>query len=241
MDGFPRRRTEAALAAIAVAADADLHFTDEDGNTALHLAAYCGSDAAISQILQCFPIESSASSVNETNKKGETAMTLAIKRRGFHNSMLLLNGAGGVLSPARLEPLKRFCVQYGYLRTAEILSNLNTSSEGLQLDLSMKPEYILFQWESAKRRGTPQPARTWLHVALAKCLIEIVSELVTPESLGDFEIPWQWFIDYCFPPKPDHPEVKKYITLATLVLDARPSLLAGRDPTTGNTTLIWSV
>jgi hypothetical protein len=176
MDGFPRRRTETAFAAIAAATDADLPFTDEDGNTALHLAAYCGSDAGISRIIQRFPIESSASYVNETNKKGETAMTLAIKRRGCHDSMLLLNDAGCVLSPTRLEPLKRFCVQYGCLRTAEILSNLNTSSEGLQLDLSMKPEYVLFQWESAKRRGTPRPARTWLHVALAKCLIEIVSE-----------------------------------------------------------------
>jgi ankyrin repeat protein/uncharacterized protein YegL len=241
MDGYPRRRTEAALTAVGAATDEDLHFADNDGNTALHLAAYCGSPAAIEAILARFPIDGAASYVNTANKKGETAITLAIKRRGFHESMLLLNAAGAVLAATRVEPLKRFCVQQRFVRTADILSNLNTSSGGMQLDLSMNAEYVVFQWESAKRRGTPRPARTWLQVALAKALVDIVAELVAPDSLGDFEIPWQWFIDYCFPPKPDHPEVEKYIALATLVLDAQPALLAGRDPASGDTTLILSV
>ena len=76
---------------------------------------------------------------------------------------------------------------------------------------------------------------------LAKGLVDIVEILLKKEHMNDFIIPWKWFIGYCFPPKPDHPDVDKYVKLASMVLKVQPSLINERDPETGNTTLICSV
>ena len=244
MNAFPHRRNENVIQLIQKATDEEIRHTDIDGNNALHLAAYCGSPDSIESIVNRYPKDSPIlpSLLKSTNKYNETAVTLAIKRKGYHHSLAVLTGAGGFISEHRVESLKRFCIQQGFTRTAEIISNMNTSENGPNLDLSMSAEYIKFQWESTKKRGNSILASDWLQPAMAKCLIDIVKELVSNKDyMKDFKIPYKWFIDYCLPPKPDHPEVEKYIELTKAILDVQPELLNGKDEDTGDTTLIHAV
>lgn len=126
------------------------------------------------------------------NKFNETPVTLAIKRKGLHDSLAKLTGAGGFIDEHRIESLKRFCVQHGFTRTAQIISSMNTNENGPNLDLSMSPEYIRFQWESYKTKNSEISASQWLQPALAEGLLDIVKEIVTnQEYMKDFQIPYR--------------------------------------------------
>lgn len=243
MNAWPKRKKESTLEAIRNASIDDFSHRDNDGNTALHLAAYCGSDSAISEILSQLSLHEDVMKelIMAKNKHNETPLTLAIKRRGFHDSLQLLTSAGGYLEEGRIEPLKEFCINQGYVRTAEMISNLNTSDSGPKLDTNATASYLIFQWESAQKRKQETFASEWLKPMLSKCLVDIVEVLLQKDHMKDFVIPWEWFIDYCFPPKPDHPEVENYVKLASVVLNVQPSLIEGRDQESGDTTLIRSV
>ena len=69
------------------ATDEDFLHKDLDGNTSLHLAAYCGSDSIIGEILNYFSLKPKIIKelIMLENKYNETSLTLAIKRRGFHD------------------------------------------------------------------------------------------------------------------------------------------------------------
>lgn len=240
MDAYPKRICQQALDMVANASYDDLVYTDANGNTSLHLAAYCGSDSLLSAIINKLGSNSSAF-LNLENNDGETPVTLAIKRRGFYDSLTLMTGHGGYIASHRIEPLKQFCINNGYVRTASVISNLNTSDEAPVLNTSMNEAYLRFQWDSAVQSGKERLAKDWFEPTLSKCMVDIVEELLKPDSLQDFVIPWKWFVDFCFPPKPDHPEVDKYVKLLTMVLDVQPTLLNERDPETGDTVLITAV
>ncbi|OHT10611.1 hypothetical protein TRFO_20016 [Tritrichomonas foetus] len=244
---YPKRCSTVLFNKIDTASIEDLESIDADGNNALHLAAYCGSDKAIERILQKYSEITSnnhymlSKYVNLTNKEKETAVTLAIKRKGYHNSVQVLMLYGACIDETRIEPLKRFCIHRGLFRTAELLSRVNDTGE-IEIDTSMTAGVIKFLWDSATKLGKPKYAAQWLEPALSKCLIDFIKELLSSEeSMNDFQIPWKWFINYCLPPKPDHPEVEKYLTMCKMILDYQPSLLHEKDPETGDTTLISSV
>ena len=79
------------------------------------------------------------------NKYNETPITLAIKKRGFYDSLKLLTGVGGYIQPQRIEPLKQFCVNNGYVKTAQVISQLNTEEGGPKLDMNASENYLRFQ------------------------------------------------------------------------------------------------
>ena len=242
MKAWPKRYVKETIDYVKNAKDEDFLYKDIDGNTSLHLAAYCGSDSIIGVILDRFALSPKLNEIiMMENKHNETSLTIAIKRRGFHDSLALLTGAGGYIPKSRIEPLKQFCINHGYVRTAEMISNLNTEEGGPKLDINASESYLKFQWESALKKKNEILSSEWLKPMLAKGLVNIVEILLNKEHMKDFIIPWKWFIDYCFPPKPDHPEVDKYVKLASMVLKVQPSLINERDPESGDTTLICSV
>ena len=243
INAYPKRFSQKVIDFIKSSKDEDILHKDINGNTALHLAAYCGSDTTIKKIFEHFSldIKSLKELIMLENKDNETSLTLAIKKKGYHDSLKLLTGAGGYLPKSRVEPLKKYCINNGYVRTAEMISNLNIDDSEPKLDLSASESYLRFQWDSAIKNNKEILSSDWLQPMLAKGLIDIVEILLKKEHIRDFIIPWKWFIDYCFPPKPDHPEVDKYVKLASMILKFQPSLINERDPEKGDTTLICSV
>ena len=243
MKTYPKRFLKETIDYVKSATDEDFLHKDIDGNNSLHLAAYCGSDSIIGEIFNHFALKPEI--IQELlimeNKYNETAITLAIKKRGYYDSLKLLTGAGGYIPTQRVEPLKQFCINNGYVKTAEVISNLNTEEGGPKLDLNSSENYLKFQWESAIKSNKEILSSEWLKPMLAKGLVDIVEILLSKEHMRDFIIPWKWFIDYCFPPKPDHPYVDKYVKLASMILKVQPSLINEKDSETGNTTLICSV
>jgi len=83
-------------------------YVDVNGNTALHLAAYCGQIDTVNRMLL---LNSKPPIV--LNNDGETAITLAIKRRGFHKTITMLLDAGFEVPSHRLKGLQKFCVGDG--------------------------------------------------------------------------------------------------------------------------------
>ena len=85
MKAWPKRFLKETIDYVKSATDEDFFHKDNDGNTALHLAAYCGSDSIIEEIIIHFSLKPKL--LNELimmeNKYNETSLTIAIKRRGF--------------------------------------------------------------------------------------------------------------------------------------------------------------
>ena len=57
MNAYPKRFSQAAIDYVKSAKDEEFLHKDKDGNTALHLAAYCGSDSIINEILNHFALK----------------------------------------------------------------------------------------------------------------------------------------------------------------------------------------
>ena len=85
---------------------ADITHRDINGNTALTLAAYCGNSEVVKIILDKYP----DTDVEVTNDDGETAMTLAIKKRGFWKVMKVLIDKGATIPAARRDALEQAMV-----------------------------------------------------------------------------------------------------------------------------------
>lgn len=111
---------QALLPLLAELPRAELLHRDEDGNNVLMLAAYCGHRKLLPAILaaarRCFEAEHStafADYVNTANGTKETALTLAIKARGFTDCAELLIAAGATIPAGRSNALTRFCIDKG--------------------------------------------------------------------------------------------------------------------------------
>ena len=106
---YPKRFCQETIDYVKTVKDEDFLYKDIDGNTSLHLAAYCGSDSIIKEILNHFSIKPELQDlIMMENKYKETAVTLAIKKRGFYDSLKLLTGAGGYIKPERVEPFQNW-------------------------------------------------------------------------------------------------------------------------------------
>lgn len=193
---------------------------DVDGNNALMLASYCGQSELVKVLLTKFNID-----LELTNNDGETATTLAIKKRGFHMTLLALMNAGA--SIPRKKALERFAISHGYTITAQILAN-----NSMDVDETMTPEYVEVVYQNAKEQGKLNS--NFLKVALAKGLIGMTRELLKLGYIPTIDM----LLDYCIPRKPDSPETPHYLELATLVLEANPDLIHQRRAPELNSALI---
>lgn len=98
---------------------------DLDGNHSLHLGAVCGHAEIVRFLLETASQKLGGSVVANILKKenlfGETCVSIAIKSRGFHETLDILLAHGGVIPKTRKIPLVRYCFDNGYRRTGEIL------------------------------------------------------------------------------------------------------------------------
>ena len=194
----------------------DMDDTDADGNTALMLAAYCGHSCILKKILKAFP----SIDLSLENPDGETALTLAIKKRGFHHTLGSLLDAGAQIPEHRAKALERFCIEHGYKLTANIVSKF--ADANFTVDSSMAPDYIQYTYNRAIASNKPWDPQVFLAVAMSKRMDDLVGILLTKHNTSPTI---SMLIDSCIPPKPDHPETDSYLSLADMILKHSPHLI----------------
>ncbi|BCS83255.1 hypothetical protein QLL95_gp0868 [Cotonvirus japonicus] len=145
---------------------------DIDGNTALMLAAFCGQSSTIDVIIKKFP----DIDLELVNNDGETAITLAIKSRGFDRSINILLDAGAVIPHNRVKSLERYAIDMNYNRTAKIIGERGDDSTDIHENMS--ETYILFMYEKIIKRNLRFDINNYLKIALAKSMTELVEKLI---------------------------------------------------------------
>lgn len=195
----------------------DITHLDADGNNALHLAAYCGQSFTVKQILDIYRLYYTNNTIVDLqNNNGETAVTLAIKKRGFHKTLGHLLDYGATVPEHRRKGLERFAIDNGYPITAQILSNL--SENNCTVDESMTPEYIMFSYNRLKNNSQLDTldVNSYFKVCLSKTMVDMVKILIEKHAA----VPtFDYLLEYCIPKKADSPDTPIYIELAKIFLD----------------------
>lgn len=196
----------------------DLEHTDVDGNNTIMLAAYCGHTA----ILQALVPHCTHDLLNKTNNDGESAVTLAIKKRGFHMSLMVLIGAGACIPSGRKKTLERYCIDNKFTRTSVFLQAIGDKVT-YDIDETMSEDYIRYVYGQAKVSNNVN-IEQYISVFMAKTMLQETEEMI---ALGA-TITVSMLNNYCIPPKPDHPETEKYLNLAKVAMKSQPGLIFER-------------
>jgi len=196
----------------------DILFQDDDGNNALHLAAHTGQVEIIKLILDKYP----DIDLNVQNNDGETALTCAAKG-GFWLSTARLIDAGSLIPNNRRQSLINFIKykktgKHAWIKTTNLMENMDDSSE--LVNMHMSEEHIIKKYNSIK--NTNFNINDYLDVAMAKCMSELVKELIVNNSAKP---KFEQIIKYCFPPKPDHIDTQKYLELTNVIMDNYPEFI----------------
>jgi len=202
--------------------DSILH-VDADGNNTLHLAAYCGQDGTIRAIFeQKLPDDF----IHQENSDGESAITLAIKKRGFHRTLGLLLDRGACIPEKRLKPLQRYAIENGFRITGEFLDSLSGGATytaiTVQSAATMTEAYLEFVYNRLK---TDEEKIPFIEICLSKAMFPLARRILEETKA----IPKKrWAYNYCWPPKPDHPETEKYLDMLKYLVALNADIV-GRD------------
>lgn len=194
----------------------DIKYNDIDGNNTLHLTAYSGQDLIMAELIKKFP----DGDINCKNPDGETPFTLAIKGQGFWKVMKILMKIGAEIPDGRKKSLQEYAVDHEYSITGKLLGGIGDSSK--EVDHSMTSEYVEFMYEISQENEVNINVDCYLDVCLSKSMYKLSKTLIKKHE-GKPSI--DMLLNYCIPPKPDHPQVDKYLDLTKLVFNARPDLL----------------
>lgn len=197
----------------------DVAFLDADGNNALHLAAYCGQIDTVNDLL------SKSLDIDTPNAQGETAATLAIKKRGFHKTLGLLSSRGATIPAGRRKALQKFAMLKGYTITAQFLARFTSDD----VDETMTCEFIEFMYDKATESKGLLKAKQYLEVCTAKKMVSLVRKLI---GVHGAKPTLRLLLDHCIPSsvlKEGDPQVTLYLELAQLFLQHDPSLVFQQD------------
>lgn len=194
----------------------DMVHTDTNGNTVLMLACFFGQSMTVEKILEKYPdLDMSI----ENNDK-ETAMTLAIKKRGFWKVMKILLKAGAVIPEKRVKGLEEYAINHGFVLTGKIIGSIGESPN--TVNDTMTPDYIKFLYERAIDENVTIDNESYLDTALTKCMFDLAKTVIYKHGA---EPTVNMLMDYCIPKKADDPETPKYIKLAELLLTYNGDLI----------------
>lgn len=216
--------------------ESDITYIDKDGNNAIMLAAYCGH----SEILKVLLKNTKGCNINKCNHKGESAMSLAIKGRGFYKCMKLLMQYDALVDEDRKKGLEEFAIDRGFTVAAKMISQM--SADQTSINLKMTDDYVKFVYENLKEKILEFPSdsrfdfdvQEFLRVAVAKKLVDMVKELLSVyNAQPDFNMVYL----FCFPPKADDPNVDSYIELTKFLIEANPKII--NEVTDNNETLLY--
>lgn len=212
--------TQYFLAELDKSTDVSMLYTDNDGNTPLLLACYFGHSEIVAKLLEKYP----NIDPNISNKDGETAITLAIKKRGFWKTIKTLLHYGHIIPAARIEGLKQYAIEHGYVQTGKILSSY--CADQAVINTSMTDDYIRYLFEECNSKGAKIDAQSYLSVCLEKKMTDIITVLLSdPKYNNSVDVTISMMMDWCLPDIPDSPQTSKYIELCDMVLKFKPELL----------------
>jgi len=192
-------------------------FEDLAGNNSLHLATYCGQDITVALLCTAHK-----ELINVENRDGETPITLAIKKRGFHRTIGILMSHGAYVPEKRLKSLHRYAIDNKFPLTAELLDNIissgGTEPETIDVNMAttMTEPYIKFLYEKAKDK------KPFFEVALSKGMFDLAKKIM---DLFDIMPTLEHLMNWCYPKKPDAEDTPKYIDAAEMILDKNPTLV----------------
>lgn len=151
----------------------DILYCDIDGNNTVMLAAYCGQISTLEAILAKYP----DIKLETKNAAGETAMTMAIKSRGYWKTVTVLLKSGAVIPGSRRKGLEQYAIANGFINTANIIAS---TSDVVTTDINanMKPDTIRFIYDRAVQLNKPFDIMTYITVCLEKCMIDMVEKLI---------------------------------------------------------------
>jgi len=234
-----------ARTALAVCADVgSLHAVnarDSDGNTALHLCCAFGQ----SEVLSVFVEELGSLSrqlLNSKNAKGETPLTLAIKRRGYYRTIEALVDMGARIDePQRYEGLVGYALKQGWTHTVALLERLHTEGrlvreagddEGgaedtvavqvggslppLEIDDKMPLALVEARIKVAVAAGRDVLWPSVMRAALRECAVPLLQRAAEAMGNGDAAaqaLDTEWVFAECFPRKADGPDIPARLDL----------------------------
>lgn len=203
----------------------DVTHKDIDGNNALMLASYCGHSKVVINLLEKHEID-----MDDKNFDDETAVTLAIKKQGYHHTLAVLLDSGATIT--RQKSLQRFAYENGYVRTAEVISNYGSGR--VDVDRKMTNDYIRFMLNKALGGSGNFDKERFLDVCLSKMMTREVKTLLSNGANLTLEM----VIEHCFPKKADSPDTDQYLDLLKIVLDSNKELINAHHLNDGDTLLI---
>ena len=230
----------------------ELLLKDEDGNTVIHMAAYCGHSTILRLIISRLKETISDGEIliylTDQNNDGETPVSLAIKGRGFINTLNVLFNSGATIPEHRKESLQKWAYEQGYLRTVDLLQAMG-STVSKTADDSMNPNFLKFMYKKAKKDGIEIDVQSYFEVALQKLIYDLIKEIIDDTSNNNFEngntnkdnslaITIDLLNKWCVPKKPDVSNVDEYLEIIKLMVEQRPELIYEKDMENGNTGLI---
>jgi uncharacterized protein len=195
----------------------DMLHRDVNGNTPLMLASYAGHVLVVDEILKKF---STQLDLSQTNNDGETAITLAIKKKGYWKIMQSLLKNGATIPENRKKPLEQFAISTDRKKTAKMIASI--SADVKEAYPTMEPAYIQFMYDIAMEKGININVNSYLVSTLANCMYDLLHKLLNTHGAMPTV---QQVNEYCIPPKPDDPQTNKYLTLAKIILDHSPHLI----------------
>ena len=154
------------------ATESDINYTDVDGNNALMLSAYCGQSLTMKAIILRWP----NINLECENLMKETAMTLAIKARGFWKCVTELMEIGATIPSHRRKALEQFAIDHKFPTTAELISN--SSDDAVTVHESMTPEYIGFVYNRCLKQNKPIDVDRYLKICLSKGIVDLMEKLL---------------------------------------------------------------
>ncbi|CAD7930888.1 unnamed protein product [Amoebophrya sp. A25] len=169
---------------------------DANGNHALHLACYCGHKMVVVYLLEKLGQVVKAPAVignliNRTNVAGENCVTLAIKARGFTETLAVLLDAGGFIPRNRRRALEEFCVWNDFRRTAEMIRQCG-EGEGIDdpasyyVDEKTDTAYLQLLFKRAVKRS----AELWREAKKGNAYVrteEVDASLPARDAVDDVE------------------------------------------------------
>lgn len=166
---------------------------DLDGNNTLMLAAYCGhrtlTEALLKRGREVHLLEADFLHwLQQKNFDGETALTLAIKARGYDDTVSLLIKFGAVIPPERQDALYRYCIDHRFRRTSKLLVNPNSVVTHANPNMTEDYLEIAFQSAAAKSESLARiNFPSYLNAAIVKGLPRLVELILSVAATLPFE------------------------------------------------------
>eukprot|EP01084_Bolivina_argentea_P002249 4157_1 len=195
----------------------DILYCDSDGNNTLQLCCYSGKFNITKIILEKY---SKYIDLEYENADGETAMTLAIKKRGYYHTIRILLKYNCKIDPERSEALEQFAINNNYIITAKLIRDLRTNSS--DPNKFMTSEYLIYLYEDAIENNKEIDVEKYFEIFLSKQMIKYVLLMINKHSAKpNIEM----LLKYCIPPKADDPNTEIYLNLTKILINCDKTLI----------------